>query len=280
MPSATLTGITVRDLVRAGAERLAGAGCETPRLDAELLLARALGHDSRARLVLDAGAAVATDQRVQFEALLERRERREPVAYILGVRPFRSISLLVDRRVLIPRPETELLVDVALELPSRVSVVDVGTGSGAVALSLRAERPDLGVTGIDSSPDALAVARRNAERLGLSEVRFVCADLLDADAYDAVLANLPYVRAADVLAPEIADHEPHAALYGGGEDGLGTIRRLVAMLAVGSRARFVALEVGFGQAAAVAELLRGAGFAAVQTQRDLAGHQRVVVGRR
>lgn len=280
MASATLTAFTVRDFVRIGAERLAGAGSETPRLDAELLLARALSHDSRARLVLDAGMAVATEHQQQFERLLERRERREPVAYILGVRPFRGISLLVDRRVLIPRPETELLVEVALDLPPRASVADVGTGSGAVALSLQAERPDLVVTGIDRSPDAIAVARRNAERLAQTAVRFVCADLLDRDGYDAVVANLPYVRSADELAPEIAAYEPHVALYGGGEDGLETIRRLVGVLAVRPRARFVALEVGAGQAVAVAALLGGAGFDAVQAHRDLAGHERVVVGRR
>ncbi len=280
MPSAAVAGFTVRELVTAGTERLAGAGCESARLDAELLLARALGHDSRARLVLDAGTAVAAEQRLRFERMLERRERREPVAYILGVRPFRGIELLVDRRVLIPRPESELLVEVALELPARACVADVGTGSGAVALALQAERRDLVVTGIDSSPDALAVARRNARRLGLPRVRFVCCDLLDGDRYDAVLANLPYVRPGEKLEPEIARYEPRAALFGGGEDGLEAMRRLTAKLALASRARFLALEVGAGQAAAVAELVRRAGFQAVAKHRDLAGHQRVVVGRR
>jgi release factor glutamine methyltransferase len=249
-------------------------------LDAELLLARALGHDSRARLVLDAATTVATDRRSRFEQMLARRERREPVAYILGARPFRGISLLVDRRVLIPRPETELLVELALDLPPGISVADVGTGSGAVALALQTERPDLLVTGIDRSRDAIAVARRNAEVLRLSEVRFVRADLLDGGRYDAVLANLPYVRPGEELAPEIVSYEPPEAVYGGGEDGLDAIRRLVSVLGNGPRVRFVALEVGIGQAASVADLVSGAGFGTVVVHRDLAGHQRVVAGRR
>lgn len=270
---------TVRELVAAGSERLAVAGCETPRLDAELLLARALGHDSRARLVLDASALVHEEQRLQFERLLGRRQRREPVAYILGARAFRGVTLSVDRRVLIPRPETELLVEVALDLPRGSEVADVGTGSGAVALALKAERPDLGVSGLDVDRGALAVARQNGQRLALS-VEFAWADLLDGDRYDAVLANLPYVPAGDELPPEIAWYEPRVALYGGGEDGLEAIRRLVAELATYSRVQFVALEVGVGQAASVAGNLRGAGFDALETHRDLGGHERVVVGRR
>jgi release factor glutamine methyltransferase len=269
----------VRELVAAAAERLAEAGCETPRLDAELLLARALGHDSRARLVLDASTPVDEEQRLQFERLLERRERREPVAYILGARAFRGITLSVDRRVLIPRPETELLVEVALGLPRGSAVADVGTGSGAVALALKAERPDLVVSGLDVDRDALAVAHQNGQRLALA-VGFEWADLLDGDRYDAVLANLPYVRLGDELPPEIARYEPRVAVYGGGEDGLSAIRRLGAELASYSRAQFVALEVGVGQATNVARILRGAGFGAVEAHRDLGGHDRVVVGRR
>jgi release factor glutamine methyltransferase len=258
---------------------LAQAGCDTPRLDAELLLARALGHDSRARLVLDAQIAVDAQSRARFERLLERRVRREPVAYILGLRMFRTITLSVDARVLIPRPETELLVEAALELPRAVSVADVGTGSGAVALAVKAERPDLRVTGIDISPDALEVARANRQRLGLS-VELVHADLLDEDRYHAVLANLPYVRPDEELVPEIVLYEPREALYAGGEDGLSAIRHLVEVVGASSATRFVALEVGLGQATSVAELLRGAGFDAVERRRDLAGHERVVVGRR
>ena len=278
MAEAAVAQLTVHDVIGSGCARLAAAGCDTPRLDAELLLARALGHDSRALLVLDARAVVEKGQLLQFDRLLERRQRREPVAYILGRRDFRGISVCVDRRVLIPRPETELLVEAALGLPRDWSVADVGTGSGAVALALKAERPELAVTGIDADPKALEVARGNRERLGLA-VEFICADLLDADRYDAVVANLPYVRRGERLAPEIAWYEPPYAVYGG-EDGLEPIRRLASRLARAPRTRFVALEVGVGQARAVSAVLRGAGFASIDLHRDLGGHERVVVGRR
>ena len=156
----------------------------------------------------------------------------------------------------------------------------MGTGSGAVALALKDERPDLLVSGLDVDRDALAVARRNGKRLGLPVVEFVCADLLDGDRYDAVLANLPYVRVGEELAPEIALYEPRAAVYGGGNDGLSVIRRLVAELASHSRVKFVALEVGVDQAETAAGIVGRAGFDVVEKHRDLAGRDRVVVGRR
>ena len=246
-------------------ERLSRAGCDTPRLDAELLLASALGVD-RARLLIDDLEVPAS-----FESLLARREAREPVAYIVGFKEFRCLSLAVDRRVLIPRPETELLVEAALLLPRGARVADVGTGSGAVALALKDERPDLAVTGLDASGDALDVARRNASCLGL-EIRFVQADLLDEADYDAVLANLPYVPSGAELAPEIAVYEPPEALFAG-EDGLDVIRRLIGRL---GRIPFVALEVGGGgQADAVTALLHGR---SIERMRDLSGHERVLVG--
>jgi release factor glutamine methyltransferase len=270
-----LATVSLADAVRAAASKLAAAGVDSPRLDAELLLAGALGID-RARLVLDAGAPLPADEAARFEALVARRAAREPVAYILGRKAFRSIELAVDRRVLIPRPETELLVEVALSLPAGASVADVGTGSGAVALALAAERPDLAVTGIDVSEDAVAVARTNGARLGLV-VEWVVGDLLDGGRpYDAVLANLPYVAEGASLAPEISRYEPTGALFAG-EDGLDVIRRLVAQL---DGVSFVALEIGFDQGEAVSSLLRGAGFGSVIVERDLAGLDRVVVGRR
>jgi release factor glutamine methyltransferase len=255
---------------------LARAGVDSPALDAELLLADALGV-GRERLVMDASDEVPAGAAAGYEASLRRRCAREPVAYIIGRKPFRSIELAVDPRVLIPRPETELLVEVGLEIAAEAArVADVGTGSGAVALALAGERPDLEVVGIDVSADALEVARANASRLGLT-VEFVCADLLgDRFRYDAVLANLPYVADGASLAPEIALYEPPGALFAG-PDGLEVIRRLVAML---DSVPVVALEIGFGQAAAVSALLRGAGFTSVTMHRDLAGHERVVVGRR
>jgi len=277
LPEARVTP-AVRELLRDAAARLAEAGVEAPSLDAELLLARALGL-RRDRLLIDPPAELGSEERERFAGLLERRIEREPVAYILGERHFRWITLAVDRRVLIPRPETELLVEVALALPAGGRVVDVGTGSGAVALALKSERPDLEVWGTDASPGALAVARVNACRLAL-DVRFVEADLLEGlgGPLDAVLANLPYVAEGTALEPEISRYEPAQALFAGA-DGLEVIRRLVA--AAGEREiPYLALEIGPGQAAAVAGLARGAGFGRVEAHRDLAGHERVVVARR
>jgi len=258
----------------AATARLTAAGVDTPRLDAEVLLAAVLGVD-RARLVLDRDVVLDEAAAVRFEAWVARREAREPVAYIVGRRAFRRLELYVDRRVLIPRPETELLVEVGLELGDGASVLDVGTGSGAVALALKDERPDLRVIGADVSDDAVAVARDNAARLGL-DVRFVAADLMSGVSADAVLANLPYVCDGVVLPPEIARYEPALALFAGA-DGLDVIRRAVAAVA-GPTVGLLALEIGPEQASEVSALLWDAGFAEVGVRRDLAGLERVVVG--
>lgn len=267
---------SARDALATAREALARAGCESPKLDADLLLAHVLGV-GRAELLTGLHPPLDDHRRARFESLVRRRAAREPVAYVLGRRHFRAVELMVDRRVLVPRPETELLVETALELPRGARVIDVGTGSGAVALALKHERPDLRVTGADVSADALAVAAANARRLGL-DVRLVEADLLDGvgGSYDAVVANLPYVTDAEwpTLAPEIREHEPPIALAAG-EDGLDVIRRLVGQ-AVG--VPFVALEVGARHAGTVCELLVAAGFGRAETRRDLAGIERVVVG--
>jgi len=267
--------VSVAEALRAATARLAMAGVDTPRLDAELLLGAVLDVD-RGRLVIESGHTLAPDSADRFDVLLGRREAREPVAYILGRRAFRRLALAVDRRVLIPRPETELLVEVGLELGMGARVVDVGTGSGAVALALKDERPDLVVRGVDVSAGAVEVARANAAALGL-DVTFAVGDLLDdVGAVDAVLANLPYVAEGAELAPEIARYEPTMALFAG-PDGLDVIRRAVAAVG-GPTVGLLALEIGPEQAHDVSALLWDAGFASVGVRKDLAGLERVVVG--
>lgn len=277
-------GITTRDALQSAATAIGAAGCETPRLDAEVLLAHVLGVD-RARLLSDRELSVAGPAVRAFQDAVRRRAfEREPVAYITGVRGFRALELGVDRRALIPRPETELLVEVGLALPVGARVLDVGTGSGAVALALAHERADLEVSASDVDADALALARANGERLGLA-VRWLRADLLEGidGEFDAVLSNPPYVAESEraALAPEIVRHEPARALFAGA-DGLDAIRALLAQLRAPQwcTVRLVALEVGAGQADAVAELMRSTNFPAVRTERDLAGIERVVVGER
>jgi release factor glutamine methyltransferase len=220
----------------------------------------------------------------EFAAMVRRRVQREPVAYILGRKGFRRIELVVDRRVLIPRPETELLVEVAPEAGG-ASAIDVGTGSGAIALAVADELPAITVTAIDTSMDALRVAQVNAERLGLTDrvdvVNRGIASLDSTGPCDLLLANLPYVSEDDWedLAPEIREYEPREALVAG-PTGLEAIEGLLASVAeLEMRPASVAIEIGAGQATAVSELVSRAGYAEVETRRDLAGHDRVVIGR-
>jgi release factor glutamine methyltransferase len=269
MPQTTSVS-SARDALAAAELSLRAAGCETPRLDAELLLAHAMGVQ-RERLVLDLDAGVEPAAARRAMELIRRRVAREPVAYILGVKGFRYVDLRVDRRVLIPRPETELLVELALALPEGARVHDVGTGSGAIALALKQERPDLTVTASDASAEAVDVARANAEALGVDVRVNECSGLPPGD-YDMVLANLPYVREDewDALAPEITRYEPRSALVSGA-DGLDAIRALVNGAPAGT---LMALEHAPDQAQAVRDLLTGA-----ETHADLAGRERATVGR-
>ncbi len=269
---------TLADEVAWATRSLEELGSDTPRLDAEVLMAYSLGID-RTALMLRLRDWVTPDQRTRYLSIVARRASHEPVAYILGKKGFRHIELAVDPRVLIPRPETELLVEVAIEgIGEGWRVADVGTGSGAVALALKQERPDLVVTGIDVSSGALSLAQLNAARLRL-DVRWVQADLLDDGVYDAVVANLPYVAADAVLPPDVVLFEPASALFAGSE-GLDAIRRLLRLLRDRHSVRFVALEIGFDQGAAVVSLVEEAGFAAVEVRQDLAGLDRVVAGSR
>jgi release factor glutamine methyltransferase len=247
-------------------DALTAAGCDKPRLDAELLIADAIGA-SRAALIADPAMAIPPPAARVIGERIRRRVLREPVAYILGRQAFRHIELTVDSRVLIPRPETELLVECAVGMDEGARVHDLGTGSGAIALAIKQERPDMRVSGSDLSIAALDVARSNAARLQL-DVAFGSDPVFDVD---LLVANLPYVREDEwaALQPEIRGYEPRGALVSG-EDGLDAIRALVAEAPAGTQ---LALEHAPDQAAAVRALLVGG-----ETLRDLAGRQRVTLG--
>ena len=265
-----------REALTASIDAMRAAGVQEPRLDAEVLLAAATGWD-RAALVASPEAEIPPSSARRFGEMVRRRLRREPVAYILGYKGFRHLDLVVDRRVLIPRPETELLIELALELRPR-TVLDVGTGSGAVALAVASELPGCEVTATDTSPATLEVARLNAERLGLdARVRFLEGSVPPGEEFDLILANLPYVAEVDwpSLQPEVTEWEPREALLAG-PDGLDAIRELIPKVGAGT----LVLEVGEGQAEVVAALLAEAGFGEIQTRRDLAGIERVVWGAR
>jgi release factor glutamine methyltransferase len=235
-------------------------------LDAEVMLADAMGVD-RATVVADPSLGIPPAAARLFGERVRRRVQREPLAYILGRQAFRHIELEVDARVLIPRPETELLVEAALELDEGARVHDVGTGSGAIALAIKQERPDLIVSASDTSAAALAVARVNAQRLGLDVTLAADPDF----SVDLVVANLPYVREDEwpALQPEIRLYEPRSALTAG-EDGLAAIRGLIASAPSGAR---LALEHAPAQAEGVRALMGSA-----LTVRDLAGRERVTLG--
>ncbi len=266
MSRRALAATTVRDALDSAVIPLTAAGCDTPRLDAEILLAWVLGVD-RAALIADSRRELTGPEARAYMHAVRRRREREPVAYITGVKGFRFIELMVDRRVLIPRPETEHVVEAALGLPAGARVVDVGTGSGAIALALKHERPDLQVFGTDIA--TLDVARANATRLNL-DVTFIEGDLLAGLEADAVVSNPPYIAEGEVLMPEVSRYEPHAAVFAG--DGLDVLRRLWV-------APFVAVEHGAGQADAVSAIALGSGYA-VERIKDFAGIERVVVARR
>jgi release factor glutamine methyltransferase len=277
--ASTAAAGTTREALTAASDALAAAGSDSPRLDAELLLVAATGRE-RASLAADPQAPVEATAARRFGASVRRRVAREPVAYILGRRGFRRIELAVDRRALIPRPETELLVELAVELKPR-TVLDVGTGAGAVALAIADELPEARVVATDTSHGALEVAAANAAGLGLSDrVRFE-RGTLPGGRFDLLVANLPYVSESEwaALAPEIVNFEPREALVAG-PTGLEAIESLLeALVSGGTEADVVALEVGVGQAATVDDLLRRAGHEATEVRRDLAGIDRVVIGR-
>jgi release factor glutamine methyltransferase len=278
---------TIGAVLRWAADDFRSRGVDSPRLDAELLLAHALGA-TRIQLIVDSARPLEREELGRFRDLVKRRRMYEPVAYILGRREFYGRTFHVDRRVLVPRPDTETLVDVALSRTRHISLsmraLDLCTGSGCVAITLARERPTAQVLGTDLSEDALAVARGNALRLGAYNVAFACGDLFDAlgapRRFDLIVANPPYIPSREIaeLAPDIRDYEPRLALDGGPE-GLAALRRVVA----GAPARLVpsgvlALEVGAGEAAAVAALFTDEGFDRVEIARDCGRIERVVSG--
>jgi release factor glutamine methyltransferase len=289
---------TIGALVKWATDDFRTRGIESPRLDAELLVAHALGI-TRTQVIIEMMRPLADAELAMLRDLVKRRRAHEPIAYLRGEREFYGRRFRVDKRVLVPRPETEVLVDVALartrSLSMSMRALDLCTGSGCVAITLARQRPTSKVHATDVSEDALAVARDNAHRLGASNVAFAPGDLFDAvralvanprvrrwggPPFDLITANPPYIASGEIptLQIDVRAFEPHLALDGG-EDGLALVRRIVSeapeLLAPGG---VLAMEIGAGQAPAVAALFEARGFTRVDVQRDLARIERVVSG--
>jgi release factor glutamine methyltransferase len=278
---------TVKSLLAWAREWLASKGVENPRLDAELLLASALGCD-RVRLYIDVDKPLGAGELARFKPLIQRRGGREPVAYILGSKEFYGRPFEVGPGVFIPRPETELLVQLALEgIPRGTSsrALDLCAGSGAVGVTIAAERPEAQVDLVELSPQAAQFAERNAQKNAPGRARVLQGDLYaalpDRERYNVIVANCPYIPARDAreLAPEIVQHEPHLALFGG-DDGLAVLRGAIAGLADRlAPGGMFATEIDPLQGQKVAALCSAAGLTAVRVHKDLAGLDRHVTGK-
>ena len=276
-----------RSIVQIGANRLRATGIEAPEREAWLLLAHSAGR-SRAALMVASRDEIAPSVRARFEQLIGRRAAREPIAYIVGEKEFWSLAFLVTPAVLIPRPDSETLVEAALEqLPPEgaATVLDLGTGSGCLLLAVLSERKHAFGVGVDRSEAATRLARRNACRLGLDDrSAFLTGDWGSAltGAFDLIVCNPPYIAACDLagLARDVAGYEPHAALVAG-PDGLAAHAELAPafrhLLRPGGT---LCLEVGQGQSGTVGALLEAAGLGVQAVRRDLAGIERCVVARR
>jgi release factor glutamine methyltransferase len=267
---------TVRSLLAWARDWLAKKGIDTARLDAELLLASALRCD-RVRLYIDVDKPLQPDELARFKPLVQRRGNREPVAYILGTKEFYGRPFAVGQGVFVPRPETELLVQLAIA-GKPATALDLCTGSGAIGITIAHELPETHVDLVELSPEAAKFARQNAiDRVQLFEGDLFAA-LPHPKRYEAIVSNPPYIPAGEPLQPEIAQHEPHLALYSG-DDGLDTIRRIVAQsrdwLLPGG---FFGMEIDPPQAQKVVAMLQQAGFTKVKVHKDLAGLDRHVTG--
>jgi release factor glutamine methyltransferase len=276
---------TILEVLRWTVGRFERQGIESARLDAELLATRAFSR-SRVELYTHYDQPLDETELASYRALVQRRLSGEPVAYILGHKEFWSIDFEVDARVLVPRPDTETLVEQALAILAKLArpcrIADIGTGSGAIALALKKERATDEVCAVDASPDARAVAQANGARLNLA-VTFLQGDLVAplAGHFDLIVSNPPYIPTQEIetLSAEVRS-EPRMALDGGA-DGLDLVRRLVAdSVHVLTQDGWLAMEIGAGQAEAAMNILRTAGYHDVGSRRDLAGIERVVFGRR
>jgi len=285
---------TVRRLAEWATQDFKTRGIESPRLDAELILCDVLAL-TRTQLIIDYDRELEDPELVKLRAMIQRRRTREPMAYLRGHREFYGREFAVDRRVLVPRPDTETLIDVALKRTAERSlgtrILDLCTGSGAIAITLAKERRTARVLGTDISEDALAVARQNARTLGAYNVGFVAADLFEGVGpvldragmrrrFELVVSNPPYIPSEEIatLMADVRDHEPRLALDGGA-DGLDFLKRIVDAAPDWLAPNGVlAMELGAGQAPAVMELFSARGFTDVRAERDLARIERVVHG--
>jgi release factor glutamine methyltransferase len=273
----------ITDILQNGIRRLAGAGAHSssPRLDAELLLGKILGL-SRAGLIAHGSEPITVEHQQAYAALLDRRLQGTPVAYLTGTREFWSLALRVSPAVLVPRPETELLVELALQLieDRDFSILDLGTGSGAIALAIASARPRARLTGVDVSPAALDIAMQNSRDLGLSQIRWRLGSWFDAvpgERFDMIVANPPYIAAADPALEQLAA-EPVIALESG-PMGLDALSAIAAEAASHLHAQgWILLEHGGGQASDVAGLLARNGFSDIRSHLDFSGKPRVTLG--
>ncbi len=276
-------GMTIQHLLREAEQQLAVSA--TPRLDAEILLCTVLKSE-RAKLYAESQQVLSADRVMQYQDLIARRRAKNPVAYLTGMKEFWSMSLHVNEHTLIPRPETETLVEAALEhIPADTpsAIADLGTGSGAIALAIARERPQCRITATDISPAALAVAQDNATRHQLNNIHFVVSHWFENihERFDLIVSNPPYIPDQDQhLQGDGVVHEPRLALRGG-KDGLEAIRTIIRYASGSLQPHgWLLLEHGYDQAAAIRDLFKAAGYTDVNTYRDFAGLERVTGAQR